>query len=85
MIDIASDVLALDAENGKPNRNDFLVNDQGTLFLLTPQSGAARAWVREHIPTDATRWGSAIVVEHRYIRDIVYGFTNDGLTVEREK
>lgn len=61
---------------------DFLVNDQGTIFLLTPVTEAATDWANEHLPEDAMHFGHAIVVEHRFIRDIVSGFTNDGLTCE---
>jgi hypothetical protein len=61
---------------------DFLVNDQGTIFLLTPVTEAATDWANEHLPEDAMHFGDAIVVEHRYIRDIVSGFTTEGLTCE---
>ncbi len=58
---------------------DFLVDDQGTLVLLTPQTDAAREWVFQNLPTDAQRFGEAIVIEHRYADDILFGIHNDGL------
>ena len=61
---------------------DFLLNDEGTIFLLTPVTEAATEWADEHLPEDAMHFGDAIVVEHRFIRDIVFGFTTDGLTCE---
>lgn len=63
---------------------DFAVENHGTIFLLRPQTGAARAWTDEHLPDndERTYFGNAIVVEHRYIGDIVDGIVNDGLTVE---
>jgi len=61
---------------------DFYVQDGGSIFLLQPLTEAARAWVSEHIPEDAQYFGSAVVVEHRYIGNIVAGIQNDGLTVE---
>ena len=63
---------------------DFTVNNQGTLFLLTAQSGAARAWVNRHIPADTTRWGASVVVEHRFALDILRGIATDGLSIKEE-
>jgi predicted thioesterase len=60
----------------------FLVNDQGTIFLLTPVTEAATEWASEYLPDDAIHFGNAVVVEHRFIGDIVSGFMNDGLTCE---
>jgi predicted thioesterase len=60
---------------------DFLVTGGGTVYLLHPLTDAAREWVAEHLPEDAQRLGNAIAVEHRYIRDIVYGARHDGLAV----
>ena len=61
---------------------DFLVNNQGSIFLLTPVTEAATEWADEHLPEDAMHFGNAIVVEHRFIRDLVSGFMNDGLSCE---
>lgn len=63
---------------GKP---DFLVADHGTIFLLTAATEQAREWADQNLPEDRTEFGNAIVVEHRYIGDIVEGAVNDGLTV----
>lgn len=60
---------------------DLTVRNEGTIFLLNPVSDAGREWVVEHIPEDAQRWGGAVVVEHRYISDIVRGAQADGLLV----
>ncbi len=61
---------------------DFLVTDHGTIFLLSPVTEAATEWADEHLPRDAMHFGDAIVVEHRFIFDIVRGFIDDGLTFE---
>jgi hypothetical protein len=50
--------------------------------LLLPITEAATEWADEHLPEDAMHFGNAVVVEHRFIRDIVDGFTDDGLTCE---
>ncbi len=63
-------------------RADFTVQDEGTIFLLTPVSDLAVDWVDSHLPQDAQHFGDSILVEHRYISDIVAGIQDDGLTVE---
>lgn len=62
---------------------DFQLIRQSTIFLLEPLTDEARAWVQHHIPAAATRFGPAIVVEHRCIADIVTGITVSGLSVDR--
>ena len=59
---------------------DFNVVDEGTIFLLQPIKAAAQDWVDAHIPANARYFGSAVVIEHRFIEDILHGITNDGLT-----
>ena len=63
------------------SENDFRVESYGSIFLLQPLTPAANEWVAQHIPDDAQRWGGAIVVEHRFIMDIVVGIRGDGLSV----
>jgi hypothetical protein len=60
---------------------DFSVENHFSLFLLRPLSDAARDWISEHIPDDAQVFGEAVVVEHRYIGEIVNGARADGLVV----
>jgi hypothetical protein len=60
---------------------DFSVENHFTIFLLRPLTPAAESWIDEHIAEDAQYFGNAIVVEHRYIADIVQGIQNDGLAV----
>jgi hypothetical protein len=50
-----------------------------TIYLLTPITPDAEAWIEEHLPDDAQHFGPSIVVEHRYIDDIVAGMQADGL------
>lgn len=56
--------------------------NEGTIYLVHPQTAAAEDWFADNIPDDAQQFGRALVVEHRFIRDLVAGITNDGLTVE---
>jgi hypothetical protein len=54
-----------------------------TVYLLTPYSKSACAWVAEHIPDDAMWLGSSIVVEHSYVRALVAQIKRDGLVVSQ--
>jgi hypothetical protein len=60
---------------------DLIVHDQGSIFLLFSMTPTGDAWTEEHISDDATRMGRAVVVEHRYIEDIINGAMSDGLYV----
>lgn len=60
---------------------DIRVQNHGTLYLLFPASDAGEEWLRAHTATDATWWGRALVVEPRYVRDIIAGAQADGLVV----
>ena len=63
---------------------DFLVENHGTIFLLKPLTSAAVSWVEEHIGQENGYQPHfpTVVVEHRYIADIVAGIQNDGLAVQ---
>ena len=62
-------------------RADLDVQGSGSVYLLRPVSPCGASWMAEHIPSDAMRFAWAIVVEHRYIYDIVVGALADGLRV----
>ena len=61
--------------------NYLIVRNEGSIFLLVAVTTAGEEWIAEHIPEDAMTYGKAIVVEHRYIADIVDGAIADGLAV----
>lgn len=61
---------------------DLYVQNEGSIFLLRGMTEAGHAWLKEHIGDDAQTFGGAIVVEHRFIADIVAGACADGLEVE---
>lgn len=52
-------------------RPDFFVENHGSIFLLRPVTPSAFDWISQRIPDDAQIFGNAVVVEHRYIADIV--------------
>jgi hypothetical protein len=65
---------------------DFtILVDAGSIFLLTPHSESARNWIEENIgrTNGFQPYWPTVVVEHRYIADIVDGIRNDGFTVQR--
>lgn len=62
---------------------DLRLCNQGSIFILEADSDAGRDWIKEHIPADAIHWGKdGVIVEHRYIEEIVRGAISDGLEVE---
>ena len=58
-------------------------NHGGDLWTITPFTNKAREWLKDNIATNAETqwWGDSLVVEHRYINDIVNQMDNDGLEV----
>lgn len=61
---------------------DFVVENYFTIFLLQPLTPAANAWIEASLPEDHQTFAGAVVVEHRYIADIVRGAIADGLVVK---
>jgi len=61
---------------------DFIVaQDGGSVFLLIPQTDAAKSWVSENLPEDAITLGDGVGIEGRYFEAIANGIQNDGLTI----
>jgi hypothetical protein len=60
----------------------FVINCGGSIYLLRPNSAAGHKWIREHTDDEPLMFGDSVVVEHRYIRDIVAGLQTDGLEVK---
>lgn len=61
---------------------DFVCADHGSIVTLTPMTDAAKAWVAEHLPEDAQRFGRSVCIERRYWPDIYAGITEEaGLSV----
>jgi hypothetical protein len=67
------------------NPVDFSLQNEGSIFLLRPLTTCARSWTRDFLPSDALHFGPSIVVEHRYIADIVNGALLDGLTFQKTR
>ena len=65
----------------RTRRPDLLVYGEGTVYLLHAATPTGHAWIDEHISPDAPRLGAGVAVEHRYLRDIIFGAVADGLVV----
>lgn len=63
---------------------DFQINNHGSIIILVPQSQAAEKWVEDKIGSGngyQPYWPS-VIIEPRYIDDIIEGIQLDGLVVE---
>jgi len=60
---------------------DFFVQDEGSIFLLIPQTAAAQQWVEENLPDGTLTFGNGYAIEHRFICDIIDGIQGDGYTL----
>lgn len=63
----------------KRARQDIVVTDHGSIFLLLPTSPLGKWWLNENIDPDAQKMGDAVAVEHRYVKPIVTGAQQAGL------
>jgi len=57
---------------------DFVVRDQGTIWLFTPLTPAALQFLSDHIREDAQYFGPSLAVEHRYVYDLLIGLRERG-------
>lgn len=60
---------------------DAAVQNHGSIFLVEPLTPAAEEWLEDNVAGETQHWGSALVVEHRYINDLVAGMQQSGLVV----
>lgn len=65
---------------------DVRVEHHGSLYLLRPLSDAASSWVDENVGThdgDEPQWfGGALVVEPRYVGELLRGMRDSGLVAQ---
>jgi hypothetical protein len=62
---------------------DFVLENHFSIFVVRPVSDAAKAWVEENVGCDSGFHPDypMLVVEHRYVSDLVQGILGDGLSV----
>jgi hypothetical protein len=65
------------------NSPDFILENHGSIFLLRPQNERAVAWVDERIGSNNGYQPCfpTVVIEHRFVADILAGIRSDGLGV----
>lgn len=62
---------------------DFRLQNAGSFFVLHPRNDAAGQWIDDHVYTEQSQWwGGGIVIEPRYLQDVLDGIEQDDLTVE---
>jgi len=50
----------------------FVIEDEGTIVVITPTTPAALAWLREHTVSEGWQWlGSSLCVDHRPAQALV--------------
>lgn len=59
------------------------MNYPPSVYVLVPLTDEAEAWLEEYC-SEAQWYSGGIVVEHRYIDDILLGIEEDGLKDEFE-
>jgi hypothetical protein len=64
-------------------RIDFVLRDEGTIWLFTPLTPAALQFLSEHIREDAQYFGDSLAVEHRFVYDLLVGLREHGLKAVR--
>jgi hypothetical protein len=64
---------------------DFTIQDEGSILLLTPHTELAHDWIHEHIGRNNgyQPYFPTIVIERRYVSDILDGIDSAGLAVSR--
>jgi hypothetical protein len=60
---------------------DISIENHGTIFLFRLNTPAAAEWVSENVQSDAQFFGDALVVEHRYARELAMAAVADGMVI----
>lgn len=64
------------------SETDFLVQNEGTIYLFRPLTTAAAAHLEENVQEDAQWIGGALVVEHRYAPALAVALKEEGFTLK---
>ena len=62
------------------NEVDVKVEDEGTIVLFRPTNDNTREWLEAN--TSGTWFGGALVVEHGFAKDLIYGLAAEGFSTE---
>ena len=70
------------ARKPKAQAADFKVENHGSIVLVRALNPAADRWLNDNVIGEETQlWGDAVVVEPRYVADLVEGIQSEGMTV----
>ncbi len=61
---------------------DFTVENHGTIFLFIPNTSRADSHLTDSVYDDAIWLGDALVVEHRYAKDLMTNLVEKGFSIE---
>jgi hypothetical protein len=62
---------------------DVIVENHGSVCMVTPISPAAREWVDDNVQLEGWQWlGESFACEPRYLPSLIVGMHENGLTVE---
>jgi len=61
--------------------SDVQIVNHGSLVLFHLNTPDTKAWVEENVTKEAQFFGTALVVEPRYVAALVAGMCGDGLEV----
>lgn len=65
-----------------PTLHGFHVTCEGSIYLIQPLDAHAQLWLRDNVGLDEAQFfGGALVVEHRYIVDLLDGIFDAGFEV----
>ena len=67
--------------NRPARKTDFWILPQGTLTLVRPLTQRANEWIRRHVRDDSQWFGPALVIEQRYVANLLNGMIQDGLQI----
>ena len=73
-------------ERREPARTADLIvvgEARSTVFLVRPQTESGHAWIQENVSSGGYQpWWPEVIVEHRYLPDLVEGAQAAGLAVD---
>jgi hypothetical protein len=62
---------------------DVVVENHGSVFVVTPLSPEASEWVDENVQLEGWQWlGASFACEPRYVPSLIDGMHENGLMVE---
>jgi hypothetical protein len=81
--EIVSNNAKVQTDFDQNNGPDFDVENHGSIFLLRPRTKRGSEWIETNVPEgqDCIHFGGAVVIEPRYLANIVEGIRADGLEV----